>query len=132
MRVGRVTVVAFFVGMATSMGTGCGSEGTSPVNQAGGLGGTGGAGSGATQTSVTGSGGAGTGGVASGGPSGTGGSSSGSGGTGGGGSVPGGNHGLAAKHPGNIRIATDPAVIFAHGFEDDAPASDLHPKWGPG
>src|SRR6266404_5857141 len=129
MRVGRVTVVAFFVGMATSMGTGCGSEGTSPVNQAGGLGGTGGAGSGATQTSVTGSGGAGTGGVASGGPSGTGGSSSGSGGTGGGASIPEGNDGIAAKHPGDVGIESDPAVIFADGFEDDAQASDLNRKW---
>ena len=109
MRVGRVAVVAFFVGMATSMGTGCGSEGTSPVNQ--------------------GSGGAGTGGVVSGGPSGTGGSSSGSGGTGGGGSIPEGNDGIAAKHPGDVGIESDPAVIFADGFEDDAQASDLNRKW---
>jgi hypothetical protein len=47
---------------------------------------------------------------------------------GGSGMMPAGN-GIAAKHPGDVGIATDPAVIFADDFESYAKASDLNKTW---
>jgi hypothetical protein len=38
-------------------------------------------------------------------------------------------NGIAAKHPGDVGIATDPAVIFADDFESYAKASDLNKRW---
>jgi hypothetical protein len=52
-----------------------------------------------------------------------------SGGTGGsGGAMPSGA-GIAAKHPGDVGIATDPGVIFADDFESYAKPSDLNKRW---
>jgi hypothetical protein len=57
-----------------------------------------------------------------------GGTSSGAGGSSGS-SLPEGNNGIAATHPGDVGIETDPAVIFADGFETYSQASDLGQKW---
>ena len=43
--------------------------------------------------------------------------------------LPEGDAGIAAKHPGDIGIETDPAVIFHEDFEDCRTAADLHRKW---
>jgi hypothetical protein len=116
------------------MGFACGTDSTPPADQAGGNGGSAGSGAGAGNTGAGGGGGAaGSGAGTGGGASGAGGSSAGSagagGGTGGGNGLPEGNTGIATKHPGDVGIETDPAVIFADGFEDDSQASDLTKKW---
>ncbi len=43
--------------------------------------------------------------------------------------LPEGDAGIAAKHPGDIGIETDPAVIFHEDFEDCRTVADLHRKW---
>jgi hypothetical protein len=45
------------------------------------------------------------------------------------GGLPEGNTGIAAQYPGDVGIASDPAVIFADDFEGHASASDLTSKW---
>ena len=115
-----------------SVSTGCGSDVAAPARSidggsggigvpasGGAVGGTGGA-SGAS----AGSGGSGT------GDNGTGGSPSGSGGSanvddagapGNAGALPEGDHGIAAKHRGDVGIGTDPNVIFADDFPRPTP-----------
>ena len=132
---------ALLVALA-SVAAACGSDETS-ANPSTGNAGAGGAGTGGSGTggsaAGTGGSGAGTGGSAAGAggsAAGAGGGSSGasgsagSGGTDGGGSaLPEGNTGIATRHPGDVGIETDPAVIFADGFEDASQASDLNRKW---
>jgi hypothetical protein len=43
--------------------------------------------------------------------------------------LPEGARGLAAKHPGEVGIAKDPAVVFAHDFEGLATPADLRRHW---
>jgi hypothetical protein len=43
--------------------------------------------------------------------------------------LPEGPAGIAAKYPGDVGIGKDPAVVFAHGFEDVASAADLRRMW---
>jgi len=43
--------------------------------------------------------------------------------------LPEGDTGIAAKHPGDVAIETDPCAIFADGFEDDSTAADLLKRW---
>jgi len=143
----RVTHCAVLLALL-SVPAACGSDDTSGANQTAGNGGAGGAGTGGSVTGGGGSGGGGAGnggagttggGAGSGGSGPAGGSSgsagaSGSGGTGGGmdgggSSLPEGNTGIATRHPGDVGIETDPAVIFADGFEDASLASDLGRKW---
>ena len=71
-----------------------------------------------------------------GGTAGNGGSPTSSGGSGGGsagasasGSLPEGNNGIAAKHPGDVGIASDSDVIFADDFESYTQGSDLNQRW---
>jgi len=143
---GRFGVCAVVLGFA-STGAGCRSDGSNGTTPAGPTGGQGGSGGSATSSSATSgnatsssatsgnatsgsatSGNA-TSGSATSGPTGTGGSSGGAGGGSGRGSLPEGDNGIAAKHPGDVGIETDPAVVFADGFEDDVQASDLGRKW---
>jgi hypothetical protein len=44
-------------------------------------------------------------------------------------SLPEGNNGIAARYPGDVGIASDPAVIFADDFESYSGAADLTSKW---
>ena len=101
---------------------GCGSDGSSGAAGGGSggvsVGGSGGGGSGGT--------GGGSGGTSSGGQAGT--STGGSSGSGSGG-LPEGDNGIAAQHPGDQGIETDPDVIFADDFESYAKASDLNSRW---
>ena len=43
--------------------------------------------------------------------------------------LPQGNSGIAAKYPGDVRIADDPAVLFADDFESHQKKSDLRRLW---
>ena len=43
--------------------------------------------------------------------------------------LPEGDTGIAARHPGDIGIETDPAVIFHEDFEECRTPADLHGKW---
>ena len=43
--------------------------------------------------------------------------------------LPEGDSGLAAKYPGDVGLADDPAAVFVHDFEDAADANDLCRKW---
>lgn len=43
--------------------------------------------------------------------------------------LPEGNAGIAAAHPGDVGIASDPCVIFADDFESYNSVADLSPKW---
>jgi hypothetical protein len=43
--------------------------------------------------------------------------------------LPQGNNGLAARYPGDVGIASDPAVIFADDFESYSGASGLTARW---
>src|SRR5262245_9993091 len=45
------------------------------------------------------------------------------------GALPEGDNGIAARHRGDIGLESDPAVLFADGFEAYAKASDLSQKW---
>jgi hypothetical protein len=45
------------------------------------------------------------------------------------GPLPQGSTGIAAKHKGDVNIASDPQVIFADDFESYASAADLTKKW---
>lgn len=47
----------------------------------------------------------------------------------GGGGLPEGDNGIAAKHPGDVGISGDSAVLFADDFESYAQASDLWSRW---
>jgi hypothetical protein len=57
------------------------------------------------------------------------GGSLGAGGASGAGALPEGNQGIAARHPRDVGIESDPAVVFADGFEDYARAADLGRRW---
>jgi hypothetical protein len=145
----RFSVWVLAIGVA-SVSVGCGSdELPATAGQTGGNGGSGGA---AGAPSAGGSGGA-AGAPSAGGSGGTAGapSAGGSGGTAGApsaggsggqagivgssggaaGSSDGGvdNTGIAAKHPGDVGIATDPEVVFADDFESYAQGSDLNKNW---
>jgi hypothetical protein len=130
----RCGLGALVVGMA-SFGLACGSDDKTPSNE----------GTAGTSTSGTSGGGGGSGGIAATGSGGvtstgaagsnpgTGGSQPGTGGAGSGtggagGSMASGN-GIAAKHPGDVGIAMDPAVIFADDFESYAKPADLNKRW---
>jgi hypothetical protein len=84
-------------------------------------------------SSSTSAGGGGTGGSGGDGGSSVGGNSvGGSGGNGGSlpsGTLPEGNNGIAAKHPGDVSIASDAAVLFADDFESYSAAQDLYQRW---
>jgi len=43
--------------------------------------------------------------------------------------LPEGDTGIAAKHPGDVGIDQDPAVVFADDFEADSSPADLNRKW---
>jgi hypothetical protein len=45
------------------------------------------------------------------------------------GALPEGDNGIAARHRGDVGIATDPAVVFADDFEGYAQGSDLNKRW---
>jgi hypothetical protein len=45
------------------------------------------------------------------------------------GPLPSGNTGIAAKHPGDVNIKSDPAVIFADDFESYGSTNDLWNNW---
>jgi len=125
------------------VGLGCGSTKSTPSGNGGGRAGDTGAG----PVSSVGGAWQGTGGTpGTGGSLGSGGGTKGSGGaTGGGGAtgaatggatgsttsggLPEGNRGIAARYPGDVGIAGDPAVIFADDFESYAKASDLDQRW---
>jgi len=119
----RFGLCAWVLGIVSVI-AGCGADDSSVSDGKGGTGG-----SGVASTAATGTGATATGSSATSGTSGAGGSSSGSGGSSGAGSLPEGDTGIAAKHPGDIGIETDPAVIFADGFEDDSLPADLNRKW---
>src|SRR5258706_588218 len=105
------------------MSVGCGSD---PAPAAGSAG----SGGGGSPAATTGTSGTSTGSTATGGSTGAGGSSGGAGGSAcGGGPLPEGNCGIAAKHPGDVGIETDPDVVFADNFETYAQARDLGQKW---
>src|SRR5258708_5811751 len=125
----RFRVCALVLGVG-SVSAACGSDNASPAGPTEGPGGTTSGTTGAGGSSATGSGGStGTAGGGTGGSqSGTGGSTGGSGGGGGSGPMPDGNSGIAAKHPGDVGIATDPAVIFADDFESYAKPADLNKR----
>lgn len=108
---GSSTSGALNGGAASSSGGASGYAGTS--------GSTGGAGQGGNGTD---------GGTAAGGSAGTGGSSTATGGASTG-ALPEGNNGIAAKHPGDVGIGSDPDVIFADDFESYAQSSDLNNRW---
>jgi hypothetical protein len=97
----------------------CGSD-SSPATSTDGTGGT-------ATGGTAGAGGNATGGTAGAGgsQSGMGGSTAGSGGAGGSSSM----NGIAARHPGDVGIGADPAVIFADDFEGYAQSSDLNKRW---
>jgi hypothetical protein len=116
-------------GGAAGSGTGAGNGGDGGTGAGGGAGQGGTAGSGAGAGGGTAGSGAGTGGGASGAGGGTAGSGGAGGGTDAGTGLPEGNTGIATKHPNDVGIETDPAVIFADGFEDASLASDLGKKW---
>jgi hypothetical protein len=44
-------------------------------------------------------------------------------------SLPEGETGIAARYPGDIGIGSDPAVVFAHNFENDSRVDDLRRHW---
>lgn len=48
------------------------------------------------------------------------------------GALPSGDHGIAARHPGDVGIAGDPDVLFADDFEGYANASELERNWNAG
>ncbi|HVU06069.1 MAG TPA: hypothetical protein VHE30_30170 [Polyangiaceae bacterium] len=103
----------------------CGSDGassgaTAPDGGAGGSPSPGGAGGNpSTGGSSSSAGGASSGGVSTGGASGatSSGGSAGAASSGGAGALPEGDRGIAAKHPGDVGIGSDPDVIFADDFE---------------
>src|SRR5690242_17016884 len=43
--------------------------------------------------------------------------------------LPSGNTGIASRHPGDVGIGSDPAVIFADDFESYSSASGLTSRW---
>lgn len=43
--------------------------------------------------------------------------------------LPEGDNGIAAKHPNDVGIESDPCAIFADGFEDYSVATDLSKRW---
>jgi hypothetical protein len=43
--------------------------------------------------------------------------------------LPEGDTGLAARYPGDVGLARDPAVVFAEDFEDQADAASLRARW---
>jgi hypothetical protein len=45
------------------------------------------------------------------------------------GALPEGNDGIAAKHPGDVGIGSDPGVIFADDFEGYTQSSQLNDRW---
>jgi len=45
------------------------------------------------------------------------------------GALPEGNNGIAAKHPGDVGIGSDPGVIFADDFESYTQSSELNNRW---
>ena len=45
------------------------------------------------------------------------------------GTLPEGNNGIAKKYPGDAKIASDPAVVFADDFEGYAKSADLGKRW---
>jgi hypothetical protein len=110
---------AWFIVVA-SLSAGCGSNDASPVAETGGDGGTAGGGPGGGTTGGGGSGG---------GQVGTGGAADGSAGAPLSGALPEGNDGIAAKHPGDVGIDADPAVLFADDFERYAKASELNTRY---
>src|SRR6185369_11404171 len=58
-----------------------------------------------------------------------GGATAGSTGTGGASGLPQGNSGIAARHPGDVGIGSDPDVIFADDFEGYTRDADLNNRW---
>ena len=109
-------------GMSVGGANNTNSTGGSPNNTAGGS-------TSASSTSSTGGTWITTGGTSVSNTSSTGGASTAGGGTSASSSLPEGNQGIAARHPGDVGIASDSNVIFADDFESYAKSADLNNRW---
>jgi hypothetical protein len=121
----RLAIGAMLLG-ASGLAAGCGSTGSAGATGAAGARGAAGATGAAGTTAAAGTtGGAGTTGAAGM----TGAAGAGSGGSGLPPALPEGDTGIAARHPGDLNIGSDPDVIFADDFESYAQGSDLNGRW---